>query len=192
MSFVFFSSRIYHLFAIHWYRKGLQNGKSYFLPHSRLIGNGLAPKPVCLAQVPGFQSTRMGHPRVWYSVWFCSVPLCSLFSNYTFRLVYAYDLDIISTRRHAVSSAQRCLDLLFVKCCRFGLWISAAKSRAMALRSDIQGIRLHVLGLGLEWVAIFQYLAEVGSEWGCQDHFGCPQVDESSNLHMEAYLHPLL
>ena len=71
---------------------------------------------------------------------------------------YADDLAIISAGRGALTKAQHCLDLVTGECCRLGLKISAAKSKAMALRLDTHGTMLRVQGLDLTWVQAYQYL----------------------------------
>lgn len=64
------------------------------------------------------------------------------------------DLAFIYTGRFSVRSAGYCQDLLSKEYCRIELKISAANTKAMTLRLDIQGFRLHVQGLDLEWVQV--------------------------------------
>ena len=71
---------------------------------------------------------------------------------------YADDIAIISTGPYCLNKAQRCLDLVSEECCRTGLKISAAKSKAMALRQRVQGTSLKIQGMDLEWVQEYLYL----------------------------------
>lgn len=65
--------------------------------------------------------------------------------------IISYDLALIFTVR-SLRRAQRCLGLSTGECRRIGLKLSAAKSKAMALRLDVPDSRLRVQRL------VFQYL----------------------------------
>ena len=71
---------------------------------------------------------------------------------------YADDLAIAAIGRHALTHAQRSLDLVSEECNRVGLKISADKSKAMVLRVKPRNTRLRVQGMELEWVDAYQYL----------------------------------
>ena len=71
---------------------------------------------------------------------------------------YADDLAIIASGNHCLTRAQRCLNLVSEECCRTGLKISAAKSKAMALRTNVRNKKLTIQGMDLEWVKDYLYL----------------------------------